>query len=127
MGCLHDKRAASKRGAGGRKCLRRVVERLLYLVKGVIDADQIRAKPKIATMASMDAQTGHRVDAEIAELIAEAERSGNERRRRHEESGRPQANAAKTICETVLYPVLIAIGLMGIGGALFAALSRTFA
>lgn len=91
-----------------------------------IDAVQIRAKPKIATMPSMDAQTARLVDAVIVELIAEAERSGNERRRRLEESCLPRVNTAMTIRETVLYPVLIAAGLISIGGALFAALSRAF-
>lgn len=77
-------------------------------------------------MSIMDAQTARHVDAEIAKLVAEAERSGNERRRRLAESGLPQADTAKTIRETVLYPALIAAGLMGIGGALFAALSGAF-
>jgi hypothetical protein len=75
----------------------------------------------------MDAQTARRVDAEIAKLVAETERSGNERRGRLEEGCPPHANTAKTLRETVLYPALVAAGLMGIGGALFAALSRTLA
>lgn len=78
-------------------------------------------------MATMDAQTARRVDAVIIELIAEAERSGNERRRRFEEGFLPQAHTARAIRESAFYPVLIAAGLMGIGGALFAALSRAFA
>lgn len=84
-------------------------------------------KPKIATMPTMDAQTARLVDAVIVELIAEAERSGNERRRRFEEGSLSQANTGKTIRETLLYPVLIATGLMGAGGALFAALSKACA
>jgi hypothetical protein len=78
-------------------------------------------------MPTMDAQTARLVDAVIVELIAEAERSGNERRRRFEEGSLSQANTGKTIRETLLYPVLIATGLMGAGGALFAALSKACA
>ena len=72
----------------------------------------------------MDAQTARRVDAEIAKLMMEAEKFGEERRKLFEESNKLRAEAAKMSRETFLYPVFIGAGLMGAGAALFSALSR---
>ena len=80
------------------------------------------AKP--ATISSMDAQTARRIDAEIAKLMMEAEKFGEERRKLHDESAKLRAEAAKMTRETFLYPAFIGAGLMGAGAALFGALSK---
>jgi len=82
--------------------------------------------PKPATIPTMDAQTARRIDAEIAKLIMEAEKFGEERRKLHDESSKFRAEAAKMSRETFLYPVFIGAGLMGAGAALFSALARLF-
>lgn len=82
--------------------------------------------PKVATMPTMDAQTARRVDAEIAKLMMEAEKFGEERRKLTEEGHKLRAETAKMARETFLYPVFICAGLMGAGAALFGALSKVF-
>lgn len=87
---------------------------------------RIPRAPKPATIPSMDAQTARRVDAEIAKLMMEAEKFGEERRKLHDESAKLRAEAAKMTRETFLYPAFIGAGLMGAGAALFGALSKLF-
>jgi len=81
--------------------------------------------PKPATSSVVDAQTARRVDAEIAKLMMEAEKFGEERRKKlHEEGNKLRAEAAKMTREILLYPLVIGAGLIGAGAALFGTLIK---
>ncbi|WP_440531796.1 hypothetical protein [Variovorax sp. YR566] len=80
----------------------------------------------------MDTQTARRVDAEIAKLMMEAEKYGDERRKLQAEADKLNAEGNKLRAEAVkvtreiLYPLFIGTGLMGAGAALFSALGKLF-
>ncbi|SET02051.1 hypothetical protein [Variovorax sp. OV084] len=81
----------------------------------------------------MDTQTARRVDAEIAKLMMEAEKYGDERRKLQAETDKLKAEgskldaeAAKMTRETFLYPLFIGAGLVGAGAAVFSALGKLF-
>lgn len=75
----------------------------------------------------MDARTARRVDAVIAELIAETTRVGDERRKMFEEDRRLKDSTAKMRWDAFVYPAFIAVGLMGAGAAMLWALTKLLA
>jgi hypothetical protein len=76
----------------------------------------------------MNAETARLVDAEIAKLVIEAAKIGDERRARHADETHRAACAEtwtmKTVREEIVYPALVAACLIAAGAALFTALSK---
>lgn len=74
----------------------------------------------------MDAKTARLVDAEIANLIAEAARLGDERRKRSEEDRKSgaQSGFGLSLRNDFVYPALVSAGLIGTGVVLSWALTK---